>query len=551
MDAERRLRAPVAVQFDTRRQKRGAYLDIAFPDGKPCGPVDLSLGWAVGEARSIAAATGFELPEVQDAAQLAEAASSLLSEISRRGHDLRHDADLRTLGAFGRLVETPRQSWLSARNTVAEARRRLAELVAEHGPLEDSERSLTQLREDLEGLEESLSALSGRAAVLAKAKDWVEQQPERGDTNCPVCESAFDLTDLKPIVERALESTGRESGGLVDEIKRKAGEVEVQSGILALLGEASKSRDETQDLLVKARSSLNNGLEEFRGAFKEEQRGVSRIGRVYATVPEDAGSAEDDRLETGLRRLAVALEEERERIKGEADGIAVANDGLRQRATNLQYLADFLAEDEKLAHMRLAEGFQALDGIRDTLQEARLWGEAIAKAQEFIRKEIEESATSKLDTISGDMCDWFKRVSKHDQFTEACFEVNPKAPAGKKYAFYAKSEAGWEAACEPELSGGYRTCLAVAALCALTCLPDRTHKLDALLLDEPTQHLDPGMRKCLGETIGRRLIPGQVVVSTYDREFLHGVEETAGEDAVVYEFDKWTLADGSRLKEAI
>lgn len=95
------------------------------------------------------------------------------------------------------------------------------------------------------------------------------------------------------------------------------------------------------------------------------------------------------------------------------------------------------------------------------------------------------------------------------------------------------------------LSGGYQTALAVAALCALADPGVRGHGLDLLVLDEPTQNLDPELTELLAAAIVHAAPAGRTIVTTADGLFTQALERVAGgEAASVVRLGRWAEATG-------
>ncbi len=163
----------------------------------------------------------------------------------------------------------------------------------------------------------------------------------------------------------------------------------------------------------------------------------------------------------------------------------------------------------------------------------------------------EEAAREQADKVGPALDRWFARVSLHDRLRRAAVEVELSRQGGRLRNVYrlraCDEEGAWRAGPATGLSGGYETLLGVAALCALAEV-EADHSLDLLVLDEPTQSLDPELARRLTETLALHLPAGRTVVTTADPAFAEALLARAQGRAQLVRLAPWTAAAGSRLE---
>ena len=87
--------------------------------------------------------------------------------------------------------------------------------------------------------------------------------------------------------------------------------------------------------------------------------------------------------------------------------------------------------------------------------------------------------------------------------------------------------------------------LAVAALCAAHEASSAQHDLGLLVLDEPTDGLDPDLRERLGKALGRHAPAPITLIATNQPELAKGIKEGAGSGRTkVIPFDVWNTSTG-------
>jgi ATPase subunit of ABC transporter with duplicated ATPase domains len=96
------------------------------------------------------------------------------------------------------------------------------------------------------------------------------------------------------------------------------------------------------------------------------------------------------------------------------------------------------------------------------------------------------------------------------------------------------------------LSEGYRVLYALAAVMAVASVPTPGNDADFIILDEPTQKLDPNFRQQLAQFLGA-YCPKQLIFMTYEDTFANNVKQYAtAQGKTVRDFTlDWTLNSGT------
>jgi DNA repair exonuclease SbcCD ATPase subunit len=404
---------------------------------------------------------------------------------------------------------------------------------------------------------QELSAANERAAILTGARGWLQHQHGSGrELACPVCEQPVIATELAGLVEATLNEL-RESDGTTASLAAKEAEaraaLKAASTDKAQLDRAIEELSDREQDVASQRSKL---LEAVRQA-DEVWRGAQSRDVEHGTIDQlqqlrdGATDADEPLLDRLLGDLASAC----------AEALARTNDDLRQagslagqrrdRVIALGRLLDFLHAAERLDTLDVDVSEVELAEARDRLASAHRAGDILSKVTAAAGEIAQAEATVRTAAVAAKLNTWFANVSVHDRLKGAGIEVQTNRAGGRLRNSYqlraTDTQAAWQAAPGPMLSGAYQMLLAVAALCALADTSAR--RLGLLVLDEPTLSLDPELTERLGSTLAASVPPVRTVVATADPAFTRAIEERGGERVRVIRLAPWTGAAGTRVAD--
>ena len=260
----------------------------------------------------------------------------------------------------------------------------------------------------------------------------------------------------------------------------------------------------------------------------------------------------DTTVELELGKLERACEKALSRTETELEQASKQAKAKREDVLVFERLLDFLEAAERLSALNndvsRTELVQARTGLQQALRASDLLARVAASAGDVAEAEAKERTAA----VSPRLDYWFSQVSMHDRLTGARVRVELTKPGGRLRNSYrlraVERDGGWEAAPGPMLSGGYQTALAVAALCALADVGVAGHGLDLLVLDEPTQNLDPELTVRLGKALVESAPAERTIVTTADGPFAQAIERAAGAaGARIVRLAPWTQARGTQV----
>jgi hypothetical protein len=389
---------------------------------------------------------------------------------------------------------------------------------------------------------------ASRLSALATLRDEVRELLSRDHdcTACYVCRQGIDR-------QRLLDELARQdsAGESALQLRKEAAELKAKAK------EAEDAADRLQQAFqseAKTRHFLHQRLEEFVRTFEGAVDALSAIRRAAPVVQTAIESALKD-VAGVLARLRAAL------ISGSCDD---ATDACRRGVATLKSLKDAdssLSRHESQLNADVDKGlrhFDMLPPLRRVLAIAREVNEirwepdwkqarevarikdAITPWEAAIRELIEERGAQERtarDRILQDpeVRDRFDRLVRqlHSHPLMRDLELNEDNVSADGEPLFGKSPGKRNSI--SRLSEGYQVLVNLAAFIAVAghVREGQQHKVGWILLDEPTNGLDPDHRAMVADYLGsldRTIMPRQIFVTTFEPEFAARLARAARRD---------------------
>lgn len=401
---------------------------------------------------------------------------------------------------------------------------------------------------------------------------WLKAEAAAADVDeeiCPVCERPILLAELTRLVDAALEDFVR-AGGIVAELDQclvtRRQERDAAKAALERLSSRREAVDRAVGEEAQAANQLAQGFRQWTSGLPSEpdalelplaelsQKAVEAIHAAIGDGHHDQGRPlPSEPLDGVLRKMAETAEQARDQARRELLQRSSAGQEHRRRVLSLGALLDFLDADERLNELDEVVRGEALERALAALGTVGSTIETVAGAAEIAAIVSSEEAKTCVERIEPRLNTWFGRLSRHDQLRSARVTTDSRRDAGgirNTYRIRAYGDNGWEVGPGPMLSGGYQTVLAVAALCALAEDQQSAIGLHLLVLDEPTQSLDPVMTETMGRALGTSFDAARLLLTTTEESFATALIDSAGASRVrLLRLSDWTAARGTALVE--
>jgi DNA repair exonuclease SbcCD ATPase subunit len=387
-------------------------------------------------------------------------------------------------------LETALTSYLQARQELDKRQAALDEARRRFGTEETMQAELDRIANSRAEVEAALSQLNGERELLRKALELLETQPPR--TLCPVCGQPIRPEDVIEALRRKVEAALTEAEAeLHGELRRLADQEtqlkDARKKLAALADEARRAGDAVRAKLADLEKALGRALEPVEDPAAVAQAEIERTGRELA-------------------QLAEAVEQLDARILE-----------IEQEGKKLEELAGLIGLEERVAKLEQLRTSQPWQQMLESQQALARREQGLKLASDALGKIAGAVARHNLERAGGTITEFYRRLTCRSDFPRV--DIDP----GKKYEVTVAGENASEVV-TAILNLTDLNSVAVAVITGLAVNFPEVHDLDFLILDDPSQGMDPEVARRLGALIGDIARKTQVVVATPDPDLLESLQ---------------------------
>lgn len=419
----------------------------------------------------------------------------------------------------------------------------------------------------------ALEGFSKLSQLTSLAVDFISSEKP---PSCPVCEQEIQynlvLQKLKQKAETAVPTTMKELRTRQQDLERSLVRV----------------RQDQKDL---ERIENEAGIE--RGKLGSELARASRL--LGETIQEGFDfDSRIDSLTTELKKQSdkvVEIRTKLDRLQTERKGIAKANEKLSKAEAQLQALCgketvgETLLEDAKQSGKDFAMALESygdtteLDLLSTRLGRLQLTGEYLKDEEELdsLEKELptieaalqklesakaallelagslgairqaaleyeETAVSSELSSLGKAINQYYSRLLAHPVFQEIALVIEKKEPL--IYSIKAEGKEG-STYIPTRFSNAQMNCVAIALFLANN--QKMATDFGTVLMDDPTQSMDPDHKRALATIIGKLAEDKQVIIATQDKEFKEFLTREC-DQMETFDFGAWSSDGPSKLE---
>lgn len=389
--------------------------------------------------------------------------------------------------------------------------------------LTSSYESPTKVNVRLATLDEHVKTLEGQRQQLDAHSRLVEDAIEELGTavvhTCPVCKQTIDHGS---VLSRLKTESERHFGEEVRQLDEKKAQLEQESR------ELHQALDELNGALAS--------LKEFDGALSGIDMQLVRILAVELTGDELVLAAT-----AKIRDLQKTIAEAERAYTRRAEAVQDVRQLLEQVTAISDVLEKMSAFDEVNKHFAdESSQIQSIDSAVGELQKLEMTLDQIIKAVSGVQVAL---ASGMINKAEADISSYYSRLVNHPYYDRLKVDVKPRDVRGlvrNSYSIRAfNSRDGNETSVSSRFSTGQMNCVALAIYLALTkVLPV---SLGFMMLDDPSQNLDPAHKKALAGVLKDVLSCRQVIVATQDSELISLMKSEIG-SGTGYVFSDWGVS---------
>jgi len=427
----------------------------------------------------------------------------------------------------------------------------IQELVGQVGELPVLQDEIEETKRNLEGIRADTERTTLYNQILTAGHEYLEQA---SPDHCPLCKQ--QIADLASLLTLLYEETPQD----IDKMRREFKAVElslVEMQDRATRLEQKKQRvGELKEVLIHIPEDIEAQIE--RGHGEQEQLN-SRLTEVQAEISRIEGRIE---VAADRRSQLEGVLTEIEKVLGYSPGEDIAGSlsqeaqALREQVTEVQaidiqpiakelerarQLRDIQKDEHRLddleseyqtanrQRIRLSYHIQRLTELRNGLQD-------IAETTKTHQAAIVMEVLNNLD-----IDEYYQQLSPHPAYRE--LQIEPELTKKGTYHYWIKAltdDRSHGTYVQTRFSTAQANCAAVAIFLAVN--QHLSSKLETIILDDPTQSMDPEHKMRLAETLAA--YPRQVIVATENPETFELLAR-ALDKPTVHELGPWSVAGTS------
>ncbi|MBI4456892.1 MAG: hypothetical protein HY644_13480 [Acidobacteria bacterium] len=403
----------------------------------------------------------------------------------------------------------------SKQNALTESEGAIEELKNTHGEPPVVVESLRKLEHELlQDAADRLNTKNNRAGVIRETLKFLESpQGERAE-KCPVCEQDINAAHIRQHLREWQQKMEGAIGPIEKEIKQFESE---QKNLKAVLRQFRSLQDEIESKTRELRGAISAIATALRKDISEAEDPLVLVTQEIAKVDE------------GLEAIRNVVEKSNKRLNGMDDGL----------------------EDVKriIAVLNLQKDIEDLSKVKDSpeykqVKEARrathAFGDRVETIGEAIHTVLLITADAKVKSTKTAISAIYRELAQRSDFPD--IEINPE-----KYEVMAVRD-GESVVALQILNKGDINCAALSIFLALATSEDLTHNIGFIVLDDPSQSLDPAHKERLANILNRVLDGKQLVIATSEEDFGVHLRNKLTKKKKIYTLEKWTEDTGPEVK---
>lgn len=431
------------------------------------------------------------------------------------------------------LLRHVREKRMQLETEAAKMERTLAEAsdaLALVGGRDETQMRLKMVGAELEEIQGMMLENEGDAGRLRGFLECAGRLQLRGG-RCPVCGSEVEKVDSMFDTSHIQEEISKKEK---ERSKLQVGKVELARE-QKQLAELDRRIASAEKFLADNSIDSAGDVEKLKQHLAGMKTGIAKLPRTIARVDDPASLAIDDHS----RSLADEIVSLREKVRGFS----------QSSYTNAKLEKGALAQKLQEANRRMGNHQRAIDDARKTIDSAKTALGRLVHASEFVGmlEKIRSHVYNRDGTVGMSLRSWaLATVSKKASEYASLFNIGiSRVELAEKARDIVITCYGKNGEVDMDsLSGGEKVAVALAIRLAIAYMMGSS-KLDFVILDEPTTHLDEERRKALVRIISDAFREGagplaQLVIITHDSDIFEDSEVDA-----VFRFSM--TSDGSQV----
>jgi len=356
--------------------------------------------------------------------------------------------------------------------------------------MEKQEKALKKREQELKNERENIDSTSRLVA------DGIEVLSKQELKKCPICETKISsknvLSRLKTKVSVKLEARLSKIGDERNNIREKLLQLaDNRKGISKAITKMEEAKEEKHEVEEELGKMLKSKLKDKK-LLEEAKEGLSRLNKDLK------------KAEKALNKKNEVLQE----IEDSAD-ICRAIVRVLDKESEYEKIKETFAEEDSQIEI-LKTQINEMSALFTRLQRI---SDAIATAQINLARQFIDKGEKKIS-------DYYSRLCGHPYYNSVRIDIDQRNVKGvQKNTYNIKAfnnREGKETLISTRFSTGQMNCAALSIFLSLSSMLERRQEF--VILDDPSQNLDPEHKKSLVKVLRDVALENQVIIATQDTE---------------------------------
>jgi|GEM_PF-1499536 len=356
--------------------------------------------------------------------------------------------------------------------------------------IEKQEKALKKREQELKNEREDIDSTSRLVA------DGIEVLSKQELKKCPICETKISSKDIllrlktkvSVTLEARLSKIGDERNNIREKLLQLADNKKGISKAITNMEEAKQEKHEAEEDLGKILKSKLKGKE----LLEEAEEYLSK-------------------LDKDLKKAEKALNKKNEILQEIEDSADICRAVVRvlDKESEYEKIKETFAEEDSQIEI-LKTQINEMSALFTRLQRI---SDAIATAQINLARQFIDKGENKIS-------DYYSRLCGHPYYNSVRIDIDQRNVKGVQKNTYNirafNNREGKETLISTRFSTGQMNCAALSIFLSLSSMLERRQKF--VILDDPSQNLDPEHKKFLVRVLRDVALENQVIVATQDTE---------------------------------
>lgn len=374
------------------------------------------------------------------------------------------------------------------------AAKSVEDFKSEHGDETSITGKIAKIDKRVQELNAELKDVGAKEKVIKYGLDYLGEFVDV--RTCPICNREFDRED---IIEHLRKEVEEKVGAKLREIDR---EIKARNGKKDQLGELIKRLSSLHDEKRKADEDLNEKTPEIAKALGQPVDKESALSALEKKIGE---------LEQQINKLKRPLEAK----EGTLEDIEL-------KVNQLLAIAEVLGKQQRLEKLHGLQGNRRLKNIERTLIALGAFEHKIDMVADAVSEVMTKVAPEKVRRAMPAIKKIYTFLVGHPSYPELLIKISPSTRGSLKNVYDIKATnptTGAEAHVKYKFSTGDMNCTALSVFLGLAEQDAYSHRADFLIIDDPSQNLDPERIEKLAEKLAEIAGKKQLIVASQEPSF--------------------------------